>query len=56
MKAIKVTNLVIDPEVLAVLQARARRARAQAVHNLAVRLIQKLTPRLNLRLRGAHWG
>ena len=56
MKAIKVTNLVVDPEVLAVMQARARRARAEAVHNLVVQLVQKLSPRAHLRLWGAHWG
>jgi len=48
--------LRIDPAVVAVLQARARRARAEAVHNTAVRLLQKLSPRLNLRVLGTHWG
>ena len=56
MKAIKVTNLVVDPEVLAVMQGRARRARAEVVHNLVVRLINKLAPRLDLRLRDVRWG
>jgi len=49
-------GLPIHPEMLAVMYARARRARAQAIHNLAVRLIQKLTPRLNVRLWDTHWG
>ncbi len=46
----------IDPEVVAVLQASARRARSQAMYNLAVRLVHKLTPRINLRQMGTHWG
>ena len=50
------TEVRINPEVVAVLQARARRARAQAVHNVVIRLVQKLTPRLDLKLWGTHWG
>lgn len=49
----------IDPEVVALLRARARKARSQAMGNLVVRLINrlhKLTPRLNFRPWGAHWG
>jgi len=46
----------IDREVVAVLQGRARRARSQAMYNLAVRLIHKLTPRVSLRQWGTHWG
>jgi hypothetical protein len=46
----------IDPEVVAVLQASARRARSQAMYNLAVRLVHKLTPRINFRQMGTHWG
>jgi hypothetical protein len=46
----------IDPEVVAVLRARARRARSQAMYSLLGRLIHKLTPRLSLRRLGEHWG
>ena len=46
----------IDPEVVALLRARARKARSQAMANLVVRLINKLTPRLGFRPWGAHWG
>ena len=54
MKATKVENLKIDPETLAVLHARARRARSEFVHSLAVRLIHRLTP--NLSVLRTHWG
>lgn len=55
------TNLTIEairanPEVVAVLHARARQARAQAVHGLLARLIHRLTPRIDLRAARLHWG
>jgi hypothetical protein len=50
------TAVRIDPQVVALLQARARKARAQAIGNLMVRLIRKLTPRLDLGVKSAHWG
>ncbi|HEX2651721.1 MAG TPA: hypothetical protein VHN19_17465 [Burkholderiales bacterium] len=56
MKANTSQPIRIDPEVVAVLQARARRARSQAMHNLIGQLIHKLTPRLSLRRLGEHWG
>ena len=56
MNAYKVENLKLDPENLAVLNARARRARSEFVNNLAARLIRRLTPRLNLGALRAHWG
>ena len=56
MKPITIENLRVNPEMLAVLHARAHRARAQAVGNLVVKLIHKLTPRIDLRPWGAHWG
>jgi hypothetical protein len=56
MKAKHREVIHIDPEVVAVLQARARRARADAVHDLFVRMIDRLTPRLAFRPWGAHWG
>jgi len=46
----------IDAEVVAVLRARARRARSQAIYSLLASLIHKLTPRLSLRRLGEHWG
>jgi len=48
--------IYIDRATIAVLHARARRARSEAAHNAVVRLIRKLTPRLHLRRLGAHWG
>lgn len=56
MKANTSQPVRIDPEVVAILQARARRARSQAMHSLIVQLIHKLTPRLSLRRLGEHWG
>ena len=56
MKATNIEAIRIDPEVVGVLQARARKARAEAVHNLVIRLIHKLTPRFDLRFLGTHWG
>ena len=46
----------IDPEVVAVLRARARRARSQAMYSLVGRLFHKLNPHLSLRRLGEHWG
>jgi hypothetical protein len=56
MKANTHQPIRIDPEVVAVLQARARRARSQAMHRLLAQLFHKLTPRLSLRRLGEHWG
>ena len=56
MKPMTVENLRVHPEVLALMYERARRARAEAVRNVFTRLIQKLTPRLDLRLGKTHWG
>jgi menaquinone-dependent protoporphyrinogen IX oxidase len=56
MKAKRVTNLKLDPETLAVLNGRARKARSEYVNSFVVRLISRLTPRLHLRRLGAHWG
>lgn len=56
MKAYRVTNLKLDPEALAVLNARARRARSEFVNNLAARLIRRLTPRFSVRSLRTHWG
>ena len=46
----------IDYQVVALLQARARRARSEAVGNLLIQLVRKLNPRLDLQLRRLHWG
>ncbi len=56
MEKLTLETLRIHPEALAVLQARARRARAEAVHALVVRLIDALAPRLAVRRWIAHQG
>jgi hypothetical protein len=56
MKANTNSPVRIDPEVMAALRSRARRARSQAMHSFVARLIHKLTPRLSLRRLGEHWG
>lgn len=56
MKARDLENLRIDPETVAVLNARARKARSEFVHGLVVRLVHRLTPRIHLRRIGTHWG
>lgn len=56
MKTPTVEAIRINPELLGVLQARARRARAEAVNNLVVRLVQRLTPRLDAHRWGVRWG
>ena len=56
MKSITIEAVRVNPEIIAVLHARARRARAEAVNNLFVRLINRLTARLDLRAWGTHWG
>lgn len=56
MKTVTIEAIRINPELLAVLQARARRARSEAVHSLAARLFKRLAPRLDARPRGLRWG
>lgn len=56
MKTVTIEAIRINPDLLGVLQARARRARAEAVHSLLARLIHRFTPRVDLRPWGAHWG
>lgn len=57
MEPMTVENLRVHPEMLAVLYARARRARAVAMGNAFARLFHKLTPSFDLRLgRMTHWG
>ncbi len=56
MKTPTIEALRVNPELLGVLQARARRARAEAVHSLIVRLVLRLAPRLEPRGWGVHWG
>ena len=50
------TPVRIDPNVVALLRGRARKARSQAIGNLVVRLFNKLTPRIDLLVKSAHWG
>ena len=56
MKTVTLEAIRINPELLGILEARARRARAQAVGNLIVRLIQRLTPRLDAQRWNVRWG
>ena len=56
MKTITIQSVRINPEILGVLEARARRARAQTVHSLIVRLIERLTPRGSGHPFGTRWG
>ena len=45
VKPITIQSVRINPEILGVLEARAKRARAQAVHSLIVRLIERFSSR-----------
>ena len=56
MKPVTMKAIRIHPEMLAVIEARARRARAEAVHSLIVRLIERLTPRAGGQPFGIRWG
>lgn len=56
MKAMTVENLRVHPEVLAVMHARARKARAEFVHNVFAQLVHKITSSFDLRLGKTHWG
>jgi hypothetical protein len=47
MKRITLESYRNNPQLSAELVANARRARAQAVHNLVVGLVQRFTPRLH---------
>ena len=50
------TPVRIDPNVVALLRGRARKARSQAIGNLVIRLFNKLTPRIDFGVKTAHWG
>jgi len=56
MKPITIENLRLHPEVLAVLHARARKARAEVMRNFFARLLNKVAPNVDLRFRPVHWG
>ena len=56
MRANRTSVPTVPREGFAVLYARARRARAVAIHDLLAHAIHKLTPRLHFRRWGAHWG
>ena len=56
MNNVTIEAFRIDPDTVAILQARARRARAQAMHSLILRLLERLTARPNSRRWGLHWG
>ena len=47
MKTVAIEAIRLNPDTVGILQARARRARSQAMHNLAVRFINWLAARFN---------
>jgi hypothetical protein len=61
MEPLSPVDLRLDPNLVGILQARARRARAQALHNGVLRLAAAIRDRFagrnatRLPLR-AHWG
>jgi hypothetical protein len=61
METVTLNQLRINPELIGILQARARRARAQAIHNAVLQLATAIRDRLarrgslHLPFR-AHWG
>ena len=59
MKTVTSKGFRLNPDTVGILQARARRARSQAMHNLAVRFISWLAARFNGDARhpfGIRWG
>ena len=53
MNTLSKEGFYIEPGTVAAMEARARRARAQAMHSLVMRLLAGLTPRLEI--RPARW-
>ena len=53
MSTLRKEGFYIPPGTVAVLEARARRARAQAMHSTILRLVASLTPRIHI--RPAQW-
>ena len=53
MNTLSKEGFYIEPGTVAAMEARARRARAQAMHSLILRLLVGLTPRLEI--RPARW-
>lgn len=61
MAALNCNDLRLNPDLVGILHARARRARAQAIHNGVLRLAAALRDRFSSRgaIRlpfGTHWG
>lgn len=61
MEPLTVNDLRLSPDLVAILHARARRARAQAIHDgvlqLAAAIRERLAGRASIRLPfGVHWG
>lgn len=56
MRANRNAVLTVPREGLAELYARARRARAVAIYDLLALAVHKLTPRVEFRRWGEHWG
>lgn len=61
MEPLSVNDLRLSPDLVAILHARARRARAQAIHNGVLQLVAAIRDRFagrgSLRLPfGVHWG
>ena len=53
MNTLSKEGFYIEPGTVAAMEARARRARAQAMHSLILRLLVRLIPRLEI--RPARW-
>ena len=53
MNTLSKEGFYIEPGTVAAMEARARRARAQAMHSLILRLFAGLAPRLEI--RPVHW-
>ena len=53
MNTLSKEGFYIEPGTVAAMEARARRARAQAMNSLILRLLVRLTPRLDI--RPARW-
>jgi hypothetical protein len=56
MRKVTIEAIRANPELLRTLEARARRARADALYGLFSRLLSKFTPRSVSREWGLHWG
>lgn len=56
MTPLTVEAIRINPDLLGAIEARARRARAEAVHALITRFFTSLKAQLDARPRDVRWG